>query len=74
MEIESQNRKIRKDLESGYKITVLDALYKYGCFRLSARIFDLRREGMNIIVEQIEITSPAVYKGKKHVTRYSLKK
>ena len=74
MEIESQNRKIRHRLESGKSITALDALYMFGCFRLSARIYDLRREGMNIISKKIEITSPAVYKGKKHITRYSLKK
>jgi len=30
-------------------ITPLDALEKFGCFRLSARIADLRDEGHNIV-------------------------
>lgn len=71
---ESQNRLIRCHLESGRSITALEALYEYGCFRLSARIYDLRRQGLNITAKLIEITSPAVYNGKKHVTRYSLKR
>ena len=29
-------------------ITPLEALEKYGCFRLGARIFDLKQEGYNI--------------------------
>jgi hypothetical protein len=74
MEIESQNRKIREHLEKGKSITALDALYMFGCLRLSGRIYDLRREGMNITAERVEVTSPSVYNGKKHITRYSVKK
>lgn len=29
-------------------ITPLEALYDFGCYRLGARVFDLRRDGYNI--------------------------
>ena len=73
-QIESQNKRIRKYLESGRKITPLGALYEFGCFRLGARIYDLRKEGMAINAETIEVTSPAVYSGKKRICEYSLNK
>ena len=69
---ESQKKQIRSFLESGKKITPLDALYKFGCFRLGARINDLRREGMNIETEIIEVTSPSVYDGKKRIAQYKM--
>jgi hypothetical protein len=72
--IESQNKKIRKHLESGHKLTPLDALYQFGCFRLGARIYDLKREGMLIETDIIEVTSPAVHSGKKHVAQYKIVK
>ena len=46
---ESQNKQILDYLEIGNKITPLEALYQFGCFRLSAVIFNLRQEGFNII-------------------------
>lgn len=69
----SQNKRIRKHLESGRSINPLEALYMYGCFRLGARIYDLRKQGLRIMAKTIEITSPSVYNGKKHFTSYSLK-
>ena len=70
MKRESQNKRIRAHLESGRYLTPLEALYKFGCFRLSARIYDLRRD-MNINSETIEITSD----GKtKRIARYKLVK
>jgi len=45
----SQTEQIRKHLESGKTITPLEALKKYGCFRLGARIWDLKnKQGLNI--------------------------
>lgn len=32
-------------LLNGEELTPLDALRRFGCFRLAARIFDLRKEG-----------------------------
>ena len=71
METESQNKRIRKYLETGKSLTALDALYQFSCFRLSARIHNLKSEGMNIESTLIEITSDGK---KKHVSRYKLVK
>ena len=71
---ESQNKKIRKYLESGKKLTPIDALCQFGTFRLSARIYNLKSEGMLIESEMIEVTSPAVHSGKKHVAQYKVVK
>jgi hypothetical protein len=69
METESQNKRIRKYLESGKSLTPLEALYLFNCFRLGARVHNLKSEGMNIESEMIEITSD----GKtKRVAKYSL--
>ena len=54
--------KIRAHLESGLPITPIGALSAYGCFRLGARIYDLRREGMAIDREMItDAVSGKVY-------------
>lgn len=48
-ESESQCKKIRRALENGERITPIDALEKFGCFRLGARIWDLvHTQGMDI--------------------------
>ena len=44
----TQNEKILNYLEIHGSITPLDALELYGCMRLSARIYDLRKAGHNI--------------------------
>jgi len=72
--IESQNIRIRRHLQSGNSLTPLDALYQFGCFRLGARIYDLRKAGLKIMSRTKEITSPAVYNGKKHFTEYYIPK
>lgn len=71
MKPESQNIRIRKYLESGKSLTPLDALYQFGCWALSSRISDLRKQGVNIKSELIEITSEGK---KKMVARYKLAK
>lgn len=43
-----QVERIKKHLEKGKSITAIQALEKYGCFRLAARIADLRNDGLNI--------------------------
>lgn len=45
---DSQLLKIKHALESGRRINPMDALSEFGCFRLAARIQDLRDAGMNI--------------------------
>ena len=71
MKTESQNKRIRKHLESGRSLTPLDALYQYGCFRLGARIHNLKSQGLAIETEMVEILSEGK---KKHVARYKLVK
>lgn len=45
---ESQKARILSHLLSGKSITPMEALNQYGCFRLSARIYDLIDDGYNI--------------------------
>jgi len=44
----SQNEKIADYLKSGKVINPMIALHKFHCFRLAARISDLRSKGLNI--------------------------
>ena len=44
----SQNQKIANYLNKKKAITPIQALKMFGCFRLAARISDLRNNGMNI--------------------------
>ncbi len=49
----SQNTLIKQHLEDGNTITPIDALNLFGCFRLSARIKNLRDQGMDIVTNRI---------------------
>jgi|11_taG_2_1085331.scaffolds.fasta_scaffold03773_16 hypothetical protein len=49
----TQNEQILNHLKNGKSITPLEALQEYGCFRLSARIYNLRLDGYNIITNNI---------------------
>jgi hypothetical protein len=44
----SQNQMIEKHLNEGNSLTPLEALKLFGCFRLSGRIYDLKRRGVQI--------------------------
>jgi len=46
--MESQNKQIKAYLKEGNSITAIQALEKFGCFRLAARIKDLKETGMVI--------------------------
>ena len=39
----SQNAQILSALKNGERLTPLDALNRFGCFRLGARVYDLRK-------------------------------
>ena len=41
--METQNQLIRQHLESGKTIAPLEALNRYDCLRLGARIYELKR-------------------------------
>jgi len=49
-----QTDEIKAYLEQGYRITAIDALQTFGCFRLAARIKDLKDEGMEIDKVMVE--------------------
>jgi hypothetical protein len=48
MQTSTQRDKIRTWLDWGFSLTAMDALGKFGCFRLAARIYELNKMGANI--------------------------
>lgn len=50
----SQLESVRKHLVKNGSITPMQALNLYGCYRLGARISDLRNAGVNISTERIK--------------------
>ena len=64
--MKSQCNQILRYLQSGKSITPLQALKKFGCFRLGARVWDLRDKGHDIRSELVKI-------GEKRVAKYWLK-
>ncbi len=64
----TQAAQILRDLRRGKRITQLDAIGRYGCLRLSGRIFDLKKAGHPIQSERIEV-KPGV-----RVARYSMRR
>ena len=46
--MESQNKAIKAHLKKGNSINAMQALKQFGCFRLAARIKNLKDEGMDI--------------------------
>lgn len=50
----SVNEKLESWLTKGHGITQLQALEKWGCMRLSARINELRKNGINILTTLIQ--------------------
>ena len=63
----SQNKQIADYLNKGKKLTPIDALNKFGCFRLASRINDFRNDGMNIVTKTIKLDN------NKQVAQYSIK-
>lgn len=53
-ETKSQTELILEHLRQGNTITPIEALQKFGCFRLGARIWDLKDAGHTIITETEE--------------------
>lgn len=63
--MKSQKQKILSWLKSGRTLTPIQALNKFGCFRLSGRILELRRAGNDI--KTIPVRS-----GKSQFAKYQL--
>jgi hypothetical protein len=62
----TQAGRILAHLRAGNRLTALDALESFGCFRLAARIHELRREGWQIEERTVET------RGGKRVAEYSM--
>ena len=62
MKTESQTALIKGWLLNGYSITQLDALNMFGCFRLSARIANLREEGLDIVTDMVNVNDKRIAK------------
>ena len=62
----SQSLKILNHMMKRHSITPIEALNKYGCFRLAARIHELKNLGWTI-------KSSAVTRNNKQIAQYSLK-
>ena len=50
----TQNSRILQHLLDGNSITPIEALEKFGCFRLGARIFELRNQGFYIDMKPVD--------------------
>ena len=50
----TQTQRILIYLKTGKSLTPLEALNKFGCFRLAARIADLRRDGHTIWTNYVQ--------------------
>lgn len=51
----SQNEQILAALKRGRALTPLEALNEFGCFRLAARVDELRQQGHAIAVERLKL-------------------
>jgi hypothetical protein len=60
MKPDSQNALIKGWLLNGHSITTLDALNMFGCFRLSARIANLKDQGLPIVTDMVTINDKRV--------------
>jgi hypothetical protein len=47
--MKTQNEQILNYLKTGHSLTAMDALKLFGCFRLAARIADLKEMGQKIV-------------------------
>jgi hypothetical protein len=65
---DSQNALIKGWLLNGYPLTQLEALTQFGCFRLAARVADLRDEGLNVVTDMVTLENG------KRVARYFIKR
>ena len=65
---ETQFRMILNALKRGEKITPLDALKRFGCLQLPARIFEMKRAGYKIITRMVKTRSG------KHIAQYEMPK
>lgn len=59
----TQTQQIRRHLLRHNSITPLQALRKYGCLRLAARIWELKEDGFSIVAHRVR-------RGEKSFAKY----
>lgn len=67
----SQNKRIADHLSAGKRLTSLDALRMFGVARCAARVENLRKAGMEIHTQMVQVIGA---NGIARVAEYSLKR
>lgn len=62
---ESQKEMILSALVAGETLTPIDALKRFGCFKLATRVSELKRDGVPVKIEMVSCEG-------KRFARYSL--
>ena len=52
--MKTQCQMIREHLEAGHRLSPIEALDRFGCFRLASRINELRKQGLDIRTDIVE--------------------
>jgi len=52
-----QNQEIINYLKNGYSLTALEALEKFGCFRLASRVCEIKKLGHKIKTKSVKLNS-----------------
>lgn len=65
MKKETQIKRIREWLESGKKLTSLQAFYEFRTLRLSGHIYALKKQGLEIETKYVEIDG-------RHIAEYQI--
>jgi len=60
MQHTTQETRILAALQQGYRLTPLVALRRFGCFRLGARIYNLKRKGYKIESRLVKVNEARV--------------
>lgn len=68
----SQEMQIREHLLKGKTINPIEALKKYGCFRLSAIIYNLKKDGLDIITNIVTNYKTGKHYGEYHIRTLNL--
>jgi len=64
MKAKTQKEAILYYLQRGYSVTPMNALQLFGCFRLSAVIFALKKDGHNIATKDVKFKSRFGFTGR----------
>jgi hypothetical protein len=69
----SQTDDVLKYLKTGKRLTALEALRNFGCMRLASRISELRKQGVLIATQKVEVKTSRGYATVSEYWIYKLK-